>query len=606
MKKETQGRREMGVLGFIGRHSAGIRRWFVLAVLGSLVSIAANFLMPQVIRFTFDTLLAGQPSTLPPFAQEWLSSIGFTGAIPQSFYYCAGAILIAMGAAALFNFLSRMCMATGTERFASSLRDNMYAHVQKLPFQWHGSHPTGDIIQRCTADLDVVRNFASMQLLEVARTVLLVAVALALMFWMNTTLTLISLIFIPLIALYSIIFHRVVGTRFLKADEAEGALTTAVQENLTGVRVVRAFGREQYELKRFDRFNQHFADLWIRLGKTLSAYWGVGDIATGLQILSVMVAGAVLAANGNITLGEFIVFVAYNQQLAWPIRALGRTLSEMSKAGVSARRLQEILDAEEETPEPDALTPPLDVPIRFENVTFGYEHQPVLKDLSFTIPAGSTFGILGATGSGKSTITYLLNRLYDLPDGFGNIYYGDVEVRRISRGYLRRNVGLVLQEPFLYSRTIEENIAIAIEAGGAPDRPRIRHTADVAAVDEAISGFANGYDTVVGERGVTLSGGQKQRVAIARTLMLDAPVMVFDDSMSAVDLETDARIREALRREKGDATVVLISHRINTLMQADNIMVLEDGRITAMGTHEGLIKQPGLYKRIYDMQSEDG
>ncbi|MDL2325380.1 ABC transporter ATP-binding protein/permease, partial [Ruminococcaceae bacterium OttesenSCG-928-A16] len=276
---------------------------------------------------------------------------------------------------------------------------------------------------------------------------------------------------------------------------------------------------------------------------------------------------------------------------------------EMSKTGVSAGRIQEILDAETEPEEPNAKTPNLHTDIRFEQVTFSYESQPVLKDLTFTIPKGSTFGILGATGSGKSTITYLLNRLYDLQPGLGNIWFGDTEIREIDRHYLRRNVGLVLQEPFLFSKTIEENISIAMD--NVP-RHEVRSSARIAAVDEAITEFSSGYDTVVGERGVTLSGGQKQRVAIARTLMLKAPVMVFDDSMSAVDLETDASIRQALRQNTGDATVILISHRINTLMQADTILVLEDGAVADIGTHAQLINRPGMYKRIYDMQAASG
>ncbi|MDL2253941.1 ABC transporter ATP-binding protein/permease [Ruminococcaceae bacterium OttesenSCG-928-I18] len=597
MGKGQEADKRMSVLVFLWRHSAKVKAWFVLALACALVGIAASFLMPQVIRFTVDGILGGGDSAFAPEIQRWLAGQDSR----TSLLYCA---LFVVGFALLSgfgNFSSRLAVATGTERFSKSLRDNLFRHVQYLPFKWHVATQTGEIIQRCTADLDAVRDFVANQLLEVVRTLLLITVALVLMFSMNVKLTLVALIFIPLIVLYSVIFYRLVGSRFLAADEAEGELTSVVQENLTGVRVVRAFGRERFELERFDKYNERFAGLWIKLGHILGPYWGIGDIATGMQILSVVVVGTLFAANGQITLGEFLVFVSYNQTLAWPIRSLGRTLSEMSKAGVSAKRIQEILDAEEEKPEPGALCPPLDTDIRFENVTFSYDNQPVLQDLTFTIPKGTTFGILGATGSGKSTITYLLNRLYDLPEGFGEIYYGDVEIRKIDRRYLRKGVGLVLQEPFLFSKTIEENIAITSER---PQPAHIRHSAGVAAVDEAIRSFAHGYETVVGERGVTLSGGQKQRVAIARTLMQNAPVMVFDDSMSAVDLETDAKIRQALRREKGEATIVLISHRINTLMRADQILVLEEGKIAAMGCHEELIKKPGLYKRIYDMQNE--
>lgn len=591
--------KKQGAMGFLFKHGKKQLGWFIVAIFASIVGIAANFLMPQVVRFAVDYLLGTDAGNMPLAMQKLLAYLGAPG-VGQSLFWCALAVVVLAVLAGVFNFVARMGVATGTERFCKALRDKLFRHVQYLPFKWQVENQTGDTIQRCTSDLDVVRDFVSNQFLEVVRTVLLIVAALGLMLSMNVTLSLVALIFVPVVLVYSTIFYRLVGKHFLAADEAEGELTVAVQENLTGVRVVRAFGREKYELERFNGYNNRFSNLWIKLGHTLSVYWGTGDFVTGLQIFSVVVGGCILAVNRQITLGEFLVFVTYNQSLAWPVRALGRTLSEMSKTGVSAGRIQEILDAKPEPEEPGAQKPNLHADIRFEKVTFSYESQPVLKDLSFTIPKGSTFGILGATGSGKSTITYLLNRLYDLQPGLGNIWFGDTEIREIDRYYLRRNVGVVLQEPFLFSKTIEENISIASEKA---HRSEVRYSANIAAVDEAITEFPGGYDTVVGERGVTLSGGQKQRVAIARTLMLNAPVMVFDDSMSAVDLETDARIRHSLRQNTSDATVILISHRINTLMQADTILVLEDGRIADIGTHAELIRREGLYKRIYDMQS---
>ncbi len=625
-ENQKQSTKNVNVLAFIFQNGKTCLPWMILAALSMLLGIVANFYVPQLIRFAVDSVIGSQPSALPGPLTHLVYALG--GGSPQALLWAsAGVSVLFVVAAGLMTFVSRTAMATGTERFCQHLRQRLFRHVQMLPFKWHVDNKTGDIIQRCTSDLDVVRNFLAGQILEVVRTFIMVGVALALMFSMNVWLTLVSLAFIPIISLYSIIFFRLVGKRFLVADEAEGDLTVAVQENLTGVRVVRAFGRERFELERFDEKNHRFANLWMKLGKILSVYWGVGDTASGFQIFTVVVVGAVFAAWGIITAGEYVVFVSYNATLAWPIRALGRVLSEMSKTGVSVGRLCEILDAQPEPPEPNAQKPSLCADIHFENVSFAYEQQPVLKDLSFTIPAGSTFGILGATGSGKSTITYLLNRLYDLPADGGAIKFGAVDVRDIDRRYLRRNVGLVLQEPFLFSKTIEENIAIASEDGAGEqtldtpvygrmgalmaeetelelDRERIRAAARVAAVDEAIGEFTGGYQTVVGERGVTLSGGQKQRVAIARTLMLNAPVMVFDDSMSAVDLETDAKIRAALREGTGNSTVILISHRINTLMKADRILVLEDGHMADLGTHAELIARDGPYKRIYDMQSE--
>ena len=586
-------------LQILGRFAKGSRRFFLFAVLTASVSILFNFLSPQVIRFTVDAVIGDKAMALPAFMLEWIADLGGRDWLRSHLLACAAGVVVCAAMNGIFNYFSRMSIAELTESLVKRMRDALFTHTQHLPFAWHTANQTGDVIQRCTSDVDVLRNFVSNQLLQVVRTVILVTVALLLMFSMNVQLSLVALLFIPLVLAYNMIFFSKIRKKFKVADEAEGVLTVAVQENLTGVRVVRAFGREKYELDKFDRCNQDFADRWIGLGGTLGAYWGLGDLVTGLQMLSVIAGGAILAARGTLTLGEFLAFVSYNQTLAWPVRALGRILSDMSKSGVSANRLLEILNAEPEQPEPEAQTPPLSGDVVFDHVTFAYNEQPVLRDLSFTVKHGKTLGVLGATGSGKSTLTYLLNRLYELPEGCGAITISGVDIRQIDRSYLRRNVGVVLQEPFLFSKTIGENIAIAVE----DDLEQVRRSAAIAAVDDSIMGFPKAYDTMVGERGVTLSGGQKQRVAIARTLMQHAPIMIFDDSMSAVDLETDAQIREALRRDTGDSTVILISHRINTLMQADEILVLEDGHAAQFGTHAELIRQEGLYKRIYEMQS---
>ena len=585
------------------RFAHGYKRFFILAIAASGLSILFQFLMPQVIRITVDSVIGDRPFALPASVMSAIDSMGGRDFLRTHLLFCALFVIAFSLLSGIFNFLSRMGVARGTEGTIRTLRNTLFAHVQRLPFAWHTQNQTGDIIQRCTSDVDVVRNFIANQLIEVLRTLILITTALTLMFSMNAALSFVALIFIPIVMLYSGIYYRRISRQFRDADEAEGDLTVAVQENLTGVRVVRAFGRERYEVDRFDEKNNTFANKWINLGYTLGAYWGLGDLVTGLQVLSVIVFGSLLAVRGSITLGEFLVFVSYNQTLAWPVRSLGRTLSEMSKTGVSLTRLYEILvaRAEDEEENPGRAKPDLTGDIVFDNVTFRYETQPVLKNLSFTVPRGKTFGILGATGAGKSTITYLLNRLYDLPPDGGRITIGGVDLRDIDRDHLRRGVGVVLQEPFLFSKTIEQNIGIAVQN---PTLEKVRRCAAIADVDESIIGFANGYDTMVGERGVTLSGGQKQRVAIARTLMLDAPVLVFDDSLSAVDLETDARIRDSLRQSTGDSTVILISHRISTLMHADCILVLEDGAVADIGTHQELISRPGVYRRVFEMQSD--
>ena len=574
--------------------------FFATALLCSVLSTVCNSLTPQVISVTVDSVLGTEDYTLPAALRAFTSLDWLRENPGQTLLLAAGAIIIAALIGGLGNFGTRTATARGSEGFVKGLRDALYSHIQRLPFSWHVGHNTGEIIQRCTSDVEVIRNFFTNQLLEVIRIVFMIVYYMVIMFSMDWRIALISAVFIPVVLLYSGIFYSKISKRFRTADEAGGILSTNVQENLTGVRVVRAFGRERYEVDKFNKKNSRFSELWVELGKLMSVYWALGDLMTGLQIMSVIAVGAAFAANGEISAGTLLAFISYNSSLTWPIRSLGRTLSEMSKSGVSIDRVAYILRAEEEKVLPEAKTPPMDKDIRFNDVTFSYEGlKPVLSHLSFTIPAGKTFAILGGTGSGKSTIAALLDRLYDLGPGEGSITVGGVDIREIRQDYLRKNIGLVLQEPYLFSRSIGENIAITRPGAGLAG---IRQATAIACVDDAIDTFSDGYDTVVGERGVTLSGGQKQRVAIARMLMQEAPIMIFDDSLSAVDAETDAKIRAALKERMGSATVILISHRITTLMQADEILVLKDGELSDIGTHHELISRPGIYKDIYDIQ----
>lgn len=568
----------------IGRFFIGAKRFFAAAVIASLITTVLNALTPQIFRFTIDSVLGDKKY---PYLSDHLWVIA----------------LLLVGVALLSGvamFVCRYFTARAGENFAENMRNALFAHVQRLPMSWHDKNQTGDIIQRCTSDVEVIRNFVVTQLLEVFRTVFLIAVSFSMMLSMNVKLSLVVLLFVPVVAVYSSVFYRLIAKRFKYADEAEGALSTVVQENVTGVRVVRAFGREKFEMDRFREKNNAFANLWIRLGTLSGLYWGVGDLITGLQVITVIVLGAAEAVHGNISVGEFIAFASYNTTLVWPVRGLGRILSDMSKAGVSFERVEYIIRGEEETYERAGNVRPESHDISFSNVNFSYENEKtVLDDVSFDIPQGSTFGILGGTGSGKSTIVQLLDRFYELEAGSGTITIGGINVQDISLEQLRRDVAIVLQEPFLYSRTIRENIAAA-----RPDASleEVRSAAKVACVDDAIMSFPDGYDTLVGERGVTLSGGQRQRVAIARMLLQKAPIMIFDDSLSAVDSSTDSLIRKALKEHMENATVILISHRITTLMGADNIMVLNQGKIEEIGNHYELIEGNGIYRQIYDIQ----
>ncbi|MBQ4303918.1 MAG: ABC transporter ATP-binding protein, partial [Lachnospiraceae bacterium] len=341
---------------------------------------------------------------------------------------------------------------------------------------------------------------------------------------------------------------------------------------------------------------------WIHLMRLMSAFWSSADILTGMQNLTVLFLGTRAVLQGNLTTGSLIAMISYNLMLIWPVRMLGRVITEMSKAGISIDRIRYIMNSEPEKDREGAQEPPMDRDIVFDHVSYSYEGGTgeALHDISLTIPAGTTLGILGGTGSGKSTLMYLLERLYELPAEKGRILIGDTDIADIDRGYLRRNIGMVLQEPYLFSRTLSENIGIAVEK---PGMDQVRRAARLASIDDAIETFTAGYETAVGERGVTLSGGQKQRTAIAQMLIRRSPVMIFDDSLSAVDTETDMKIRHAIREVSGQSTVILIAHRITTLMNADRIIVLDKGRIREQGTHEELLLQNGLYRKIYDLQT---
>ncbi|SDA40180.1 ATP-binding cassette, subfamily B [Butyrivibrio sp. INlla18] len=581
--------------------------FFILAILVSFCVTFLELIGPKIVQYTIDNCISGAAATnsgsVPDYILFLMERLGGKEYLGTHLYLVALLVAVIAILTAIFRYLFRVINSIAAEKLIKRMRDKLFEHIMHLPFTWHGENHTGDIIQRCTSDVDTIKMFISEQLLSLFRIIIRIAVAMHFMIRINGELTIASAVFIPIIVLYSCFFHNRISTGFEKADNEEGRLSATAQENLTGVRVVRAFGREAYERERFENQNYEYTNLWISLMKTLAAFWASNDFISGFQVMLITVLGAVYCVNGVITVGEYIAFVFYNSMLTWPVRALGRIISEMSKAGVSIDRLRYIMNSEVEEDVADAKEPPMDQDITFENVSFVYDNgsEEVLDNVSFKIKAGTTFGILGGTGSGKSTLMYLMDRLYDLPEDGGRILIGDTDIKEINRSHLRENVGFVLQEPFLFSRTLSENIGITQKE---KNEKEIREAAKIAALDETIESFGQGYETYVGERGVTLSGGQKQRTAIAQMLVSNPPIMVFDDSLSAVDTQTDAKIRKALSENKGNSTVIIISHRITTLMQADNILVLDHGKTSEIGSHEELLNNNGIYKRIFDIQMQ--
>ena len=573
---------------------------FLWALIATIMMVIIGFLTPLLLSEIVDSILGSEPFTMPDFLMNPINALGGRDFLRQNLWIPALALILMNVVNGVFTFIKGRSSAIASENIARKLRNDLYRHLQHLPFAYHVKAQAGELIQRCTSDVDTIRRFLAVQVMEVVNTVLMVVIAMGILLPRSVPITLYSLILVPPLFCFATWFFKMVHKSFEMADEADGVLNAVLQENLSGVRVVRAFGQQEREVEKFDRVNNDLRKKNLRLNELLAIYWGGGDAISMTQTLLTLVVCIIYACNGWITVGTLIVFTSTLGMLLFPIRQLGRTLSDAGKAMVSMKRVQAILHEEAEPDEPNALKPDLHGDIVFDHVSFAYpdDNVPVLRDVSFTIPAGKTAAVLGGTGSGKSTMMYLLQRLYAPTSG--KITIGGVDIQQIDRKYLRAHVGLILQEPFLYSKSIRENVGIT-----APEQEaeRIEHAADIASASGFIAKADKGWETVVGERGVTLSGGQKQRIAIARTLLKDNNILIFDDSLSAVDTETDAQIRAALRHEQKDVTTLIISHRVTTLSQADLILVLENGQISQQGTHAELCSQPGLYQRINSIQN---
>lgn len=504
---------------------------------------------------------------------------------------------------ALSGFLSNKLAAQTAESSTRRLRDLLFDHIQRLSFAYHSEVKTGDLLERASSDVDTIRRFIADQAIGVARIIVIFIINFTAIFQLNQRLALISIIIVPVILVISIFFFRKLSKAYEAYQEQEAVLSTNLQENLSGVRVVKAFARQSYEIKKFDQNNYEKYLRGKRLNLMHALFWPISDTICAAQMIASNFLAATMVIDGIITLGNFITFSGLLGWLIWPIRNLGRLIVDTSRALVSLNRVVEVLRVPEEPLFEGSYLPSSGTvhgDISFEHVTFEYEKgHPVLEDVSFDAKAGQVIALLGSTGSGKTSLVNLLPRFYDITSG--SIRLDGVDLREYPRSFLRSQIGTVEQEPFLFSCSIRDNITYGVTRPVTQEE--IEAAAREAAIHDVILSFKDGYDTLVGERGVTLSGGQKQRVAIARTLLLNPRILIMDDSTSSVDMETEVQIREALQRLMKDRTTFIIAHRIQSIMSADLILVFDEGKIVQSGKHEDLIDQPGIYRSIFEIQT---
>ena len=564
------------------------RRAFVLGLTCVLVTTAIQLLSPWILKHAIDDLNSGVTR--------------------QKLAMYAGLLLGVAMVGSVFRFLMRRILIGASRDIEFDLRNAFFARLQQMPLAYYQARRTGDLMSRATNDLNAVRMMVGPAVMYSSNTLLVFVVALILMSSIDARLTLMALLPLPLVTISVKYFGSAIHTRFEAIQAQLSDISAVVQEALSGVRVVRAYSQEPHELSRFRDANAEYVRRNRGLIRLQGMFFPSMTFFLGLGSLLVLWLGSREVIRGRITLGDFVAFNAYLVMLSWPMIAFGWVTNILQRGMASWKRMSEVLDAVPEiddagvTPEGRALEIRGGIEVRDLVFTYPGTEKPVLDHVSLRIPAGETAAFVGATGSGKSTLISLLARLHDPPPG--TVYVDDVDVRQIPLSRLRGAIGFVPQEPFLFSDTIAENVAFGVDDPDAPARiaERVRAAAAVARLDKDVEEFPKGYDTLVGERGITLSGGQKQRTALARAVMLDPRVLVLDDALSAVDTYTEEEILGKLRGVMRQRTSIIVSHRISTVRDADQIFVLERGRIAERGRHDELVRAGGIYSEMFKKQ----
>lgn len=561
----------------------GYVRIYITAIGSLMLATGAKTASFLLLAYFVDTLLIAGEATFESLLPIALAFIGLA--------------LLEGG----FTFMSGQLAARTSEGVALRLRNYIYDHLQHLNFVYHDKTQTGELIQRSTSDVEAVRRFYAEEIIGAARIITFFIINFTALVILNATLAILSIVAIPVMIIMSYLFFKKIEKVYEAFQQQDAVLSTTLQENLSGVRVVKAFARQDYEIDKFDRENAKRFGLGRNMLRMMALYWPTSDTIGFIQYIVGLTLGALMAINGDISVGVYIAYAGMVTRIIWPMRELGRLIIQMSTALVSYGRVMEIIRQDRE-PLDDGVTPsdPARGEVVFKNVWFHYdEAESVLQDISFHCEAGQTIALLGSTGSGKTTLVNLLPRFYEYSRG--SVTVDGIELNTLSRRYLRDSIGNVEQEPFLFSRTIRDNITYGVNREVSDSE--VEAAAHAAAAHDFITSFPEGYNTLVGERGVTLSGGQKQRVALARTLLKNPRILILDDSTSSVDTETEAEIRSALNRLMRNRTTFIIAHRIQSLMNADLILVMDKGRIVQRGTHDDLMLEPGIYRQVYDVQA---
>ncbi len=571
----------------------------VIVVLSTILQWLYAYL-PLFVQYAFERLgqTTEQKTDLPAFLLNWYNNMEDT---LTCLLMVGLSMIVLQFVRSIMRFLDNYYQGALAQYMGYDMRLKIYDHVMDLPFSYHNHSDIGDLIQRSTSDVDQVSSFVSSMvpgLIDIFVTVIIGAYRV---YKISPTLMWVSLISVPLTALSSIIYFKYCNKAFQRIEESESKMTTIIQENVNGARVVRAFANERYEFEKMDGANKDFTKKNDRFNRTMAMFWGLSDFMVFLQYALTMSVGIFLAKDGLLGAADIVAALLLMGMLIWPMRGLGRIIASFGKACVAANRIDDVLKEESEFAIDGTQKPTIHGNIEFKNVSFQFpdDHKHLLEDVSFKIHAGDTVAIVGRTGSGKSTICNLMTRMLEINSG--DILIEGVSIKDIEKKYLRKNIKMVLQDPFLYSKTVYENIAIT---DNSLPSEKIYDAAKTAAIHQEVMKFDKGYKTIVGEKGTTLSGGQKQRVAIARMLVDDSNVIIFDDSLSALDTKTDLMIRTALKNKSKEKTMIIITHRSTTAKEADMIIVLDHGRIAQIGKHEDLVQEEGLYKSLWGIQGK--